>query len=103
MVDLKSFQGVLLAIDPKQILVGFSQSVRLPTNVHINFLYDFLWDLYFFDNLFDNLLNFSFLFLGPARLDHLLDKIIIVFRELRANVIIDTAFGLEGFNHVPLS
>lgn len=101
MVDLKSLQGVFFTIYSKQILVGFSQPVRLTTNVNINFLYDFLGDLY--DDLFYNLLNFCFFFLGPVRLYHLLDKIIIVFRKLWTNVIVDATFGFKSFNHVPFS
>ncbi len=101
MVDLKSFQWVFFAIYSKQILVGFSQPVRLTTNVNINFLYNFLGDLY--NDLFYNLLNFGFFFLGPVRLYHLLNKIIIVFRKLWTNVIVDTTFGFEGFNHLPFS
>ena len=101
MVDLKSLQGVFFAIYSKQILVGFSQPVRLTTNININFLYNFLGDLN--NDLFYNLLNFGFFLLGPVRLYHLLNKIILVFRKLWTNVIVDTTFGFKGFNHVPFS
>ena len=103
MVDFQPSQWVLFSINTEKMLVGLSQSVGLISDIYVHFFDYFLWDFNFSDHFLDDLFNFCLFFLWPVCLDQLLDEIVVIFRKLWANVVVNTAFGFKGFDHFPFS
>lgn len=85
------------------MLVGLSQSVGLISDIDVNFFDYFLWDFNFSDHFLDDLFNFCLFLLWPVCLDQLLDEIVVIFRKLWANVVVNTSFGFKGFDHFPFT
>ncbi len=103
MVDFQSSQWIFFSIDPEKMLIGLSQSVWFIPNIYVYFLDYFLWHFHLPDYFFHDLLYFCFFFFWPIRLNKLLDEIIVILRKLWANVIVNTALWLKGFNHFPFT